>query len=228
MTREEMIAAGLNPDEQTSSQNTPPENQSNQPNLGSQNNQQNTANNTNQETAPSLEELMKRMEDSTKAQIELLEKKYNDRISEINKQLEEEKLKTMTEKEREEHNKKLELQKQVAKEEALLKEINDLRNEKIKADNLKFVSDVVSTKPYLKEIVEKMGIKDELSYNNYIKPLEAQYKTWYDMQNYYKSSTNRDVFSPYAETGMFTSQNNNLDFEAKLKANASKLLDDIL
>ena len=198
-------------------------NQSNgQQNIDSQLNQTQTA-------AMPLDELLKKIEDTNKAQMEMMERKYQEQLKAIQEQLDAEKLKQMSEKEREEHARRLEAQKQIEKEQALLEQIKTLEFEKTKAKNAEFIGKIVAEKPYLKPIIEKMKITNPEEYEKYIKPTEDVYKQHSEMAKYINTQTSRDVFSIYGE-----STNSNLlsgdttDKENLIKTRASSILDELL
>jgi hypothetical protein len=179
---------------------------------------------------PSIQDIITKMEATTKAQMELMEQKYKDQMKAIQDQLDAEKLKQMTEFERTEHLKRLEIQKQAEKEQMLVQQIQELQAEKIKAINSEFIQKTISEKPYLKPIIEKMKITDPDTYERYVKPMEETYKQNAEMQNYMKTNTNRNVFSPYESTtngNMFT-ESVAKDKEVILRQKAQALLDSII
>ena len=177
---------------------------------------------------PSIDELITKMELATKAQLEIMERKYQDQIGNLQKSIDEEKMKHMSEKEKEEHAKRLDAQRQIEKEQALIKQIQELEAEKTLARNSAFVQKTISEKPYLKEVVEKMKIQTPEEYDRYIKPMEETYKKHNEMQNYLKTNTNRDVFSGYDNgNSLFSNTSPTKDKEEVLKSKAKALLDSI-
>lgn len=191
---------------------------------------QNIDSTQNQQNAPMpIEELLKKMEETNNARMELMEKKYQEQLAIMNRQLEEEKLKQMSEKEREEHNRRLEAQKQLEKEQALVEQIKALEFEKTRAMNAEYIGKIVAEKPYLKTIIEKMKITNAEEYDKYVKPNEDIYKQHAEMAKYMSTNTSRDVFSIYGENS-----NNNLfssegtDKENIIKTRASSILDELL
>lgn len=179
---------------------------------------------------PSIQELVAKMEATTKTQLDLMEQKYKDQMKAIQDQLDAEKLKQMTDFEKTEHLKRIEIQKQAEKEQALVQQIQELQADKIKAINSEFIQKTISEKPYLKPIIEKMKITNPDDYERYVKPMEDTYKQYAEMQNYMKTNTNRNVFSPYETTigtGMFADSITK-DKETILKQKAQALLDSII
>lgn len=221
---EDLNTAGGTGNVDNATANATPDNQN-------QSGQQNIDNHSgNQNNAPMpIDELLKKIEATNKAQMELMEKKYQDQLTAIQKQLEEEKLKQMSDKEREEHNRRLEAQRQIEKEQALLNQIQELELDKTRAKNAEFMSKVIAEKPYLKPIIDKMKISNPEEYEKYIKPTEDIYKQYSEMSRYINTQTSRDVFSIYGDaTNTDLLSGDTKDKENLIRTRASSILDELL
>lgn len=177
-------------------------------------------------TPPSYEELLLKMEQTSKIQLEQVKKEYEEKLNVLAAQIEEEKLKQMNDAQKEEYRKRLEYEKSVSEKESLVNKIQQLEKEKEEIKNKEYIAKLKAEKPFLSEQLDKMSIKNQQEYELYLKPIENNFKELYDYKKL-NDDGNSNILGDY--NGIIRKkQQPNVEVEAKINSIMNGFIDSII